>query len=83
MWRFSSNGRFRARETGSHTEQATCPNPSISVAQAYFYAYSGCYAAAFWAGYTAKSTSSLSVQRIMEAPSSESSFDQTKHTDAG
>ena len=34
MWRYSSNGRFRARETGS---QDTWPNPSISVAHAYLY----------------------------------------------
>ena len=65
-WRFSRNGRVRARETGSYTEQATWPNPSISVALVYLY----CYVQS-----NAEPTGSL----IVEASSSRSC---SKHTDA-
>ena len=39
-WWFSQNSRVRAQETGSVADQATWPNPSISVKHAYYlYAY--------------------------------------------
>ena len=55
----------------------TWPDPSISVAHAYLYAYS----ATFGEKRHRRIYSSLSVQRIREASSSRSSLHQTKNTD--